>query len=125
MKHTTLVALKYCGIDVSKSSLVCAAIGDLDEHNRHFLPGQANDLGLVGAEPVVKRSFSNEPVVKRSFSNSNGHPPLSSPSCEALDCFHFTTSDLIQMEGRNLERDVHSIMMYSPLSDGIKRIPDI
>jgi len=113
MKHTTLVALKYCGIDVSKSSLVCAAIGDLDEHNRHFLPGQANDLGLVGAEPVVKRS------------NSNGHPPLSSPSCEALDCFHFTTSDLIQMEGRNLERDVHSIMMYSPLSDGIKRIPDI
>ncbi|MHA1495699.1 MAG: IS110 family transposase, partial [Candidatus Thorarchaeota archaeon] len=42
-----------------KSSLVCAAIGDLDEHNRHFLPGQANDLGLVGAEPVVKRYFSN------------------------------------------------------------------
>jgi transposase len=59
MKDTTLVTLKYCGIDVSKSSLVCAAIGDLDEHNRHFLPGQANDLGLVGAEPVVKRSFSN------------------------------------------------------------------
>lgn len=59
MKHTTLVALKYCGIDVSKSSLVCAAIGDLDEHNRHFLPGQANDLGLVGTEPVVKKSFSN------------------------------------------------------------------
>ncbi len=59
MNSTTLVALKYCGIDVSKSSLVCAAISDLDEHNRHFLPGQANDLGLVGEEPVVKRSFSN------------------------------------------------------------------
>jgi len=59
MRDMKLVTLKYCGIDVSKSSLVCAAIGDLDEHNRHFLPGQANDLGLVGEEPVVKRSFSN------------------------------------------------------------------
>ncbi len=59
MNDTTLVALKYCGIDVSKSSLVCAAISDLDEHNRHFLPGQANDLGLVGEEPVVKKTFSN------------------------------------------------------------------
>ena len=59
MRDTASIALKYCGIDVSKSTLVCAAIGDLDEHNRHFLPGQANDLGLVGEEPVVKRSFSN------------------------------------------------------------------
>ncbi len=59
MHDTTSVALKYCGIDVSKSSLVCAAIADLDEHYRHFLPGQATDLGLVGEEPVVKRSFSN------------------------------------------------------------------
>lgn len=59
MNDTTFVPLKYCGVDVSKSSLVCAAIGDLDEHDRHFLPGQAQDLGLVGDEPVVKRSFSN------------------------------------------------------------------
>ncbi len=59
MRDTKLVALKYCGIDVSKSSLVCAAIGDLEEHDRHFLPGQANDLGLVGEEPVEKQSFSN------------------------------------------------------------------
>ncbi len=40
--------LKYCGIDVSKKTLVCAAIGELDEHDRQYLPGQASDLGLVG-----------------------------------------------------------------------------
>ncbi len=59
MNSMARVGLKYCGIDVSKSTLVCAAIGDLDEHYRHYLPGQANDLGLVGDEPVVRQSFSN------------------------------------------------------------------
>jgi len=44
---------------VSKKSLVCAAIGELDEHVRHYLPAQAEDLGLVDDEPVVKKSFSN------------------------------------------------------------------
>ena len=57
MSRTKL--LKYCGIDVSKSSLVCAAISDLDEHARHYLPGQASDLGITENEPVVKKTFSN------------------------------------------------------------------
>ena len=51
--------LKYCGIDVSKRSLVCAAISDLDERTRQYLPGQAADLGLVNDEPVERRTFSN------------------------------------------------------------------
>ena len=52
-------ALKYCGIDVSKTELVCAVIGDLDHHHRQFLPGQSADLGIVGNEPVVTKSFVN------------------------------------------------------------------
>lgn len=51
--------LKYCGIDVSKTSLVCATIGDLEEHHRQFLPGQSSDLGIVGSESVVLKSFDN------------------------------------------------------------------
>jgi transposase len=51
--------LKHCGIDVSKSSLVCAVIADLDDHERHYLPGQASDLGLAEDEPVERRTFSN------------------------------------------------------------------
>jgi len=51
--------LKYCGIDVSKASLVCAAIADLDEQARHYLPGQASDLGLVEDDPVEREAFSN------------------------------------------------------------------
>ncbi len=51
--------LKYCGIDVSKKTLVCAAIGELDEHDRQYLPGQASDLGLVMGEHVEHRTFSN------------------------------------------------------------------
>ncbi|MDF1540596.1 MAG: hypothetical protein P1Q69_16990, partial [Candidatus Thorarchaeota archaeon] len=52
-------ALKYCGIDVSKTDLVCAVIGDLEHHHRQFLPGQSSDLGIVGTEPVVTKSFDN------------------------------------------------------------------
>jgi len=50
---------KYCGIDVSKSTLVCAAIGDLEEHHRHYHPGQSSDLGIIGEEAVVIRTFPN------------------------------------------------------------------
>lgn len=56
---TVKKSLKYCGIDVSKSSLVCAAIADLNEHNCHYLPGQASDLGLIENEPVERKTFSN------------------------------------------------------------------
>jgi len=52
-------SLKYCGIDVSKTILVCAVIGDLEQHHRQFLPGQSADLGIVGSEPVVTKSFDN------------------------------------------------------------------
>ncbi len=52
-------ALKYCGIDVSKTDLVCAVIGDLEQHHRQFLPGQSADLGILGNEPVVTKSFTN------------------------------------------------------------------
>jgi transposase len=52
-------SLKYCGIDVSKTDLVCAVIGDLDQQHRQFLPGQSADLGIVGNEPVVTKSFVN------------------------------------------------------------------
>jgi len=51
--------LKYCGIDVSKSSLVCAAIGDLDEHHNQYLPGQARDIGIINDEPLIVESFDN------------------------------------------------------------------
>ncbi len=44
---------------MSKSSLVCAAIADLDKHARHYLPGQASDLGLVEDESVERMTFSN------------------------------------------------------------------
>lgn len=52
-------ALKYCGIDVSKSALVCAAIGDLDEDHTQYLPGQAKDIGVVNDEPLVVKTFAN------------------------------------------------------------------
>lgn len=52
-------ALKYCGIDVSKTDLVCAVIGDLEQQHRQFLPGQSSDLGIVGDEPVLTKSFAN------------------------------------------------------------------
>lgn len=52
-------SLKYCGIDVSKTDLVCAVIGDLEQHHRQFLPGQSADLGIVGNEPVLTKSFEN------------------------------------------------------------------
>ncbi len=51
--------LKYCGIDVSKSFLVCAAIGDLDPHHNQYLPGQAKDIGIINDEPLVVRTFDN------------------------------------------------------------------
>lgn len=44
---------------MSKSSLVCAAIGDLEDHHRQFHPGQSNDLGIVGDEQFVVKSFDN------------------------------------------------------------------
>ncbi len=53
------LVLKYCGIDVSKSSLVCAALGDLDEDHRQYLPGQAKDIGVISDEPLRVRSFAN------------------------------------------------------------------
>ena len=52
-------SLKYCGIDVSKTDLVCAVIGDLEQQHRQFLPGQSADLGIVGNEPVLTKSFTN------------------------------------------------------------------
>ncbi|MCK4567442.1 MAG: IS110 family transposase [Candidatus Thorarchaeota archaeon] len=52
-------SLKYCGIDVSKTDLVCAVIGDLEQQHRQFLPGQSADLGIVGSEPVMTKSFVN------------------------------------------------------------------
>jgi transposase len=56
---TVMKPLKYCGIDVSKRSLVCAAIADLAEHTRQYLPGQAADLGLVNDEPIERKTFPN------------------------------------------------------------------
>lgn len=50
---------KYCGIDVSKTDLVCAVIGDLEQQHRQFLPSQSADLGIVGNEPVLTKSFVN------------------------------------------------------------------
>ncbi len=52
-------SLKYCGIDVSKTDLVCAVIGDLEQQHRQFLPGQSADLGILGDEPVITKSFTN------------------------------------------------------------------
>jgi len=52
-------SLKYCGIDVSKTILVCAVIGDLEQQHRQFLPGQSSDLGIVGNEPMITKSFDN------------------------------------------------------------------
>jgi hypothetical protein len=51
--------LEYCGIDVFKSSLVCAAIADLDEHHNQYLPGQARDIGIINDEPLIVSSFDN------------------------------------------------------------------
>ncbi|MHA1881498.1 MAG: IS110 family transposase [Candidatus Thorarchaeota archaeon] len=51
--------LKYCGIDVSKSSLVCATVGDLDEEHNQYLPGQAKDIGIINDEPLLVKTFDN------------------------------------------------------------------
>lgn len=51
--------LKYCGIDVSKSSLVCAVIGDLDDNHNQYLPGQAKDVGIINDEPLLVQTFDN------------------------------------------------------------------
>ncbi len=51
--------LKYCGIDISKSSLVCAAIGDLEEDHNQYLPGQAKDIGIINNEPLLVKTFDN------------------------------------------------------------------
>ena len=54
------LVLKYCGIDVSKKTLVCAALSELDEQqDRQYLPGQASDLGIIRDEPVETRTFAN------------------------------------------------------------------
>lgn len=51
--------LKYCGIDVSKASLVCAALGDLDADHKQYLPGQARDIGIINDEPLLVKTFDN------------------------------------------------------------------
>jgi transposase len=53
------LVLKYCGIDVSKSSLVCAAIVDLDKNHNQYLPGQATDIGIINDEPLRVKTFDN------------------------------------------------------------------
>lgn len=38
---------------MSKSALVCAALGDLEKHHRHRYPNQSSNLGIAGDKAVV------------------------------------------------------------------------